>query len=179
MSAARDLLRILGLWRGRTGWLVLGAVIAGASALAGLALLALAGSGVAHGLATGALAAGTVSLLLMRPLILLRPLLRWAERMATHEATFRALADTRTWFFRRLAERLSAGPGLTRSGDLLGRLVTDVEALDGLYLRALVPMAAAAAAVLAVATILGALSPALAAIVAVPLALALLLPVLV
>ena len=178
MSAARDLARILGLWRPRGGWLVLGAVVACASALAGLALLALAGQGVAAGLATGTLA-GAGSLLLLRPLILARPLLRWAERMTTHEATFRALADTRSWFFRRLSGRLSAGPGLTRSGDLLGRLVSDVEALDGLYLRALVPMAAAAAVVLAVAVILGGLSPALAAIVALPLALALLLPVLV
>lgn len=178
MSAARDLARILGLWRSRGGWLALGALVACASALAGLALLALAGQGVAAGLATGTLA-GAGSLLLLRPLILIRPLLRWAERMATHEATFRALADTRTWFFRRLSGRLSAGPGLTRSGDLLGRLVSDVEALDGLYLRALVPMTAAAAVVLAVAVILGALSPVLAAIVAVPLALALLLPVLV
>ncbi|SHI92916.1 ATP-binding cassette, subfamily C, CydC [Roseomonas rosea] len=179
MTAARDLARILGLWRSRAGWLTVGALVAAASALAGLALLALAGSGVSQGLATGTLAAGAASLILMRPLILLRPLLRWAERMATHEATFRALADTRTWFFRRLSERLSAGPGLNRSGDLLGRLVSDVEALDGLYLRALVPMAAAASVVLAVAVILGGLSPALAAIVAIPLALALLLPVLV
>ncbi|MBP0492907.1 thiol reductant ABC exporter subunit CydC [Pararoseomonas indoligenes] len=179
MRAARDLLRILGLWRSRAGWLVFGVLAACASALAGLALLALAGAGVSSGLATGTLAAGMGSLLLLRPLILVRPLLRWGERMATHEATFRALADTRSWFFRRLAGRLSAGPGLTRSGDLLGRLVTDVEALDGLYLRALVPMAAAASVVLAVAVILGRLSPGLAAIVALPLALALLLPVLV
>ncbi|WP_338662661.1 thiol reductant ABC exporter subunit CydC [Pararoseomonas sp. SCSIO 73927] len=179
MRAARDLLRVLGLWRARAGWLVFGVLAACASALAGLALLALAGAGVSRGLATGTLAAGVGSLLLLRPLILIRPLLRWGERMATHEATFRALADTRGWFFRRLAARLSAGPGLTRSGDLLGRLVTDVEALDGLYLRALVPMAAAASVVLAVAVILGGLSPGLAAIVALPLALALLLPLLV
>ncbi|WP_424136421.1 thiol reductant ABC exporter subunit CydC [Roseomonas chloroacetimidivorans] len=179
MTAARDLLRILGLWRSRAGWLVFGALVACASALTGLALLALAGRGVAAGLATGTLAAGAASLILLRPLILVRPLLRWGERMATHEATFRALADTRTWFFRRLSGRLSAGPGLTRSGDLLGRLVSDVEALDGLYLRAVVPMAAAAAVVLAIAVILDALSPVLTAIVALPLAVALLLPLLV
>jgi ATP-binding cassette subfamily C protein CydC len=178
MTPVRDLLRILGLWRQGGGWLAFGALVAAASALAGLALMALAGQGVAQGLATGTLA-GAASLLLLRPLIILRPLLRWGERMATHEATFRALADTRTWFFRRLSERLSAGPGLTRSGDLLGRLVTDVEALDGFYLRALVPMTAAASVVLAVSVILGALSPGLATLVVLPLALALFLPVIV
>ena len=178
MTAARDLLRILSLWRGRGGWLVGAALVACVSALAGVALLALAGQGVGAGLAAGTLAAGAASLLLLRPLILLRPALRWADRMTTHAATFRALTDIRVWFFRRLAQRLPTVPGRTRSGDLLGHLVTDVESLDGLYLRALVPLAAAAVVILAVALVLGAASAPLAALVAAPLFLALLLPVL-
>ncbi|WP_376090266.1 thiol reductant ABC exporter subunit CydC [Roseomonas sp. CCTCC AB2023176] len=175
---ARDLLRVLGLWRNRTGLLVAGAVVACISALAGIALLTFAGDGVASGLATGTVVAASASLILLRPLIFLRPFLRWADRMVAHDATFRALADTRVWFFRRLAARLPTGPGM-RSGDLLGRLVSDVEALDGLYLRALVPLAAAAVVVLAIAVILGAMSLTLAALVAIPLAAALLLPILV
>jgi len=146
------------------------------STLLGVALLALAGRGVASALG-GAAFGGGMALLLLRPLVLLRPAARWVERMLTHAATFRALADTRVWFFRRLADRLPAGIGLRRSGDLLGRLVADVEALDGLYLRTIVPGAAALVVVLAVALLLGA-APALAVIVALPLALALLLPLL-
>lgn len=170
-----DLLRVLGLWRARTGWLVLGCAVAAASTLLGVALLALAGRGVASAL--GGAAFGGMALLLLRPLVVLRPAARWVERMVTHAATFRALADTRVWFFRRLADRLPAGIGLRRSGDLLGRLVADVEALDGLYLRAIVPGVAALAVVLAVALLLGA-APLLAVVVALPLALALLLPLL-
>jgi ATP-binding cassette subfamily C protein CydC len=178
MSAMpRLLLRVLGLWRARRGWLLAGAVVAGLAALAGIALLALAGRGVSEGLRNSALTAGAVgSLLLLRPLILVRPLARYLERLVTHSATFRALADTRIWFFRRLAERLPAGLGLRGAGDLLGRIVSDVEALDGLYLRALVPGAAAVAVVLALAVMLGAAGPGLAAVVALPLAAALLLP---
>lgn len=172
-----DLLRVLGLWRVRRGWLLAGGAMAALAALAGVALLALAGRGVSEGLRTGVLAGAAVgSLLLLRPLILLRPLARYLERLVTHAATFRALADTRIWFFRRLAERLPGGLGLRGAGDLLGRLVSDVEALDGLYLRALVPGAAAIAVVLAIAILLGAMAPALALVVALPLALALLLP---
>ncbi|MDJ0387031.1 thiol reductant ABC exporter subunit CydC [Roseomonas sp. E05] len=173
----RDLLRVLGLWRARSTWLVAGALVAMLAALAGVALLALAGRGVSEGLRHGALTGIAVgSLLLLRPLILVRPAARYFERLVTHAATFRALADTRIWFFRRLAERLPSGLGLRRAGDLLGRLVSDVEALDGLYLRALVPGAAALAVVLALAVLLGFAGPALAAVVALPLALALLLP---
>ena len=50
-----ELGRILGLWRGRGRWLVLGAAIAAVTALAGLALMVLAGRGVAQAaLGTGA-----------------------------------------------------------------------------------------------------------------------------
>lgn len=175
---ARDLLRILGLWRRRLGWLAAGALVALIAALAGLALLALAGRGVADGLQDGALFAGgtAATILLLRPVVVLRPVARYLERLATHEATFRALADTRVWFFGRLAERLPAGIGLRRMGDLLGRLVADVEALDGLYLRALVPAVAGLAVVTGMALVLGAASVTLAAIVVLPLAAALLLP---
>ena len=180
---ARDLLRVLGLWRGRVGWLALGTATAVGSTLLGLSLLLLAGQGVAERAiasaqgtaAAAALGVGGVALLLLRPLVLLRPVARWVERMVSHAATFRALADLRIWFFRRLAERMPAGVGGRSSGDLLGRLVADVEALDGLYLRAILPALAALAVVLAVALGLGA-EPALAALAGVPLLVALLLP---
>ena len=167
-----DLIRIWGLWRARGGWLLIGLGIGVASALAAVALLALAGLGVAAGVAAGG---GALAIFLLRPLMLARPALRWAERMASHEATFRALADTRIWFFRRLAERLPGGLGHTSAGDVRGRMIADIEALDGLYLRAVLPAVAAAAVVAAVALLLGA-EPGLAALVAVPLGAALLLP---
>jgi ATP-binding cassette subfamily C protein CydC len=146
--------------------------LAAAAALAGLALMGLAGQAVAAGL-LGAAAGGL--LVWLRPLALLRAGLRWAERMGTHAATFRALADTRVWFFRRLAARLPAGIGLRRAGEMLGRLTADIEALDGLFLRALVPIAAAASVAVA-ALLLGLASAWLAAVVVAPLALAVLLP---
>lgn len=167
-----DLIRIWGLWRARGSWLLIGLGIGVASALAAVALLALAGLGVAAGVAAGG---GALAIFLLRPLMLARPALRWAERMASHEATFRALADTRIWFFRRLAERLPGGLGHTSAGDVRGRMIADIEALDGLYLRAVLPAVAAAAVVAAVALLLGA-EPGLAALVAVPLGAALLLP---
>ncbi len=171
-----DLLRVLGLWRGRGAWLAAGLAIACASALSGVALLALAGRGVAEGVTAAALFAGGAALLWLRPIVVLRPVARYLERLVTHAATFRALADTRIWFFRRLAERLPAGLGFRRAGDLLGRLVSDIDALDRVYLGALVPGVAAAAVVLAVAIVLGAVSPALALLVTLPLLAALLLP---
>ncbi|WP_372619664.1 thiol reductant ABC exporter subunit CydC [Falsiroseomonas sp.] len=173
----RDLLRVLGLWRGRMGWLVAGAAMATLAVLVGVALMAVAGRGVANGLSGAALFAGAaVALAWIWPVALLRPVARYLDRLVSHAAAFRALSDTRVWFFRRLAERLPAGVGFRRTGDLLGRLVSDIDALDRVYLGALVPAVAAIAVVLAIALVLGAVSPPLALLVAAPLALALLLP---
>ncbi|MFM7414616.1 MAG: thiol reductant ABC exporter subunit CydC, partial [Alphaproteobacteria bacterium] len=100
-----DLFRVLRLWLERSGWLVAGIIVTVISALAGVALLAFAGKLVAAsvgGPGSAALAAaGVLALLWLRPLILLRPIMRYLERLATHEATFRALADMRVWFFGR------------------------------------------------------------------------------
>jgi ATP-binding cassette, subfamily C, bacterial CydC len=169
-----DLRRVLRLWAPRRNALLLGLLVAMVSALSGVALLALAGKGVAAG-AGGVGLVGVAALIWLRPLVVLRPLLRWWERMSTHAAAFRALADTRVWFFGRLAERMPAGIGLRGSGDLLGRVITDVEALDRLYLGGIVPAAAALAVVVAIAVLLGA-DPLLMALVALPLTLALILP---
>ncbi|WP_158744722.1 thiol reductant ABC exporter subunit CydC [Acidisphaera sp. L21] len=134
------LYRILLLWRRQWPWLAAGAIVSVASVLTGAALLALAGAHVAV-LLMGATAAVGAMLTALGPA---RVVLRYAERLVTHSATFRALASLRVWFFRRLAARSAGGLGMQRSGDLASRLVADVEALDGLYLRILVPLASAA-----------------------------------
>ncbi|CAH0168367.1 thiol reductant ABC exporter subunit CydC [Roseomonas sp. CECT 9278] len=180
----RDLIRVLGLWGARRWWLLAGALAAVLSTLAGIALLVLAGRVVAGAVAQGQAGAtalaglGLAALLWLRPVMLFRPVARYLERLVTHEATFRALADMRVWFFTRLAERLPAGIGLRQAGDLLGRLVADVESLDGLYLRVLVPAASSLAVVVALAMVVGAADPGLAALLALPLAAALMLPLL-
>ena len=171
-----DLARVLRLWGPRRNALLAGLGVAMLSALSGVALLALAGKGVAAG-AGGVGLVGVAAVIWLRPLVLLRPLLRWWERMSTHAAAFRALADTRIWFFGRLGERMPGGIGLRGSGDLLGRVISDVDALDRLYLGGIVPAAAGLAVVTAVALLLGA-EPLLMALVVVPLACALILPLL-
>ena len=135
----RDLLRILALWRGRLGWLLLGAVVSLGALAAGVGLMAVAGTVLAVAVTAGALVAPSV----LRGLGSARVVLRYLERLVTHAATFRALADLRVWFFRGLARSGAGGLGFRQAGDLLSRLVGDIEALDGLYLRILLPLAGA------------------------------------
>src|SRR5205823_4372323 len=115
----RPLLRILALWRGQVGWLLLGALVSLAAVAAGVGLMVMAGALVVAAATTGALGASA----LLRGVGVARVVLRYLERVITHSATFRALADLRVWFFRGLASRTAGGLGFRRSGDMLSRLV--------------------------------------------------------
>ena len=120
-------------------WLAAGVLVSLAALAAGVAMMAVGGATVAAAIAAGVLAAP----LALRALGSARVVLRYVERLVTHAATFRALADLRVWFFRNLAHSAAGGLGFRQAGDVLARLVGDIEALDGLYLRILVPLAGA------------------------------------
>lgn len=69
--------------------------------------------------------------------------LRYAERLATHDAAFRVLGRLRVWCLAALEPLAPAGLGGRRSGELLDALVGDVDTLQNLYVRALPPLAVA------------------------------------
>lgn len=143
--------RVMGLWRGEAVWLIGGVAMAlvSAGALAGLAVMA----------GAAPLAGGVLVVVALRGLGVGRVVLRYLERLVTHGATFRALTALRMWMFRGLAGRSSGGLGFLRRGDALGRLVADVDALDGLYLRILVPLGATLLLLVAVAVLIGGRAP--------------------
>ncbi|MFJ8048096.1 thiol reductant ABC exporter subunit CydD [Streptomyces luteogriseus] len=68
-----------------------------------------------------------------------RAVFRYAERLVSHDAVLRMLADTRVAVFRRLERLAPAGLRRVRRGDLLSRLVADVDALQDYWLRWLLP----------------------------------------
>jgi ATP-binding cassette subfamily C protein CydCD len=72
-----------------------------------------------------------------------RAVFRYAERLVSHDAVLRMLADTRVAVFTRLERLAPAGLRGTRRGDLLSRLVTDVDALQDYWLRWLLPVGSA------------------------------------
>ncbi|MFJ4362078.1 thiol reductant ABC exporter subunit CydD [Streptomyces massasporeus] len=72
-----------------------------------------------------------------------RAVFRYAERLVSHDAVLRMLADTRVAVFRRLERLAPAGLRRVRRGDLLSRLVADVDALQDYWLRWLLPAGAA------------------------------------
>ncbi|MFF5252362.1 thiol reductant ABC exporter subunit CydD [Streptomyces leeuwenhoekii] len=74
-----------------------------------------------------------------------RAVFRYGERLVSHDAVLRMLADTRVAVYRRLERLAPAGLLHRRRGDLLTRLVADVDALQDYWLRWLLPATAAVA----------------------------------
>ncbi|MEU0369627.1 thiol reductant ABC exporter subunit CydD [Streptomyces sp. NPDC006283] len=68
-----------------------------------------------------------------------RAVFRYAERLVSHDAVLRTLAEMRVAVYGRLERIAPAGLGRARRGDLLSRLVADVDALQDYWLRWMLP----------------------------------------
>ena len=65
---------------------------------------------------------------------------RYGERLATHEATFKLLTQLRVWAWRKVLPLSARNMQGLRQGELLNRLVADVDTLDHIYLRLITPL---------------------------------------
>ncbi len=93
-----------------------------------------------------------------------RAVFRYLERLLSHSVTFRLLARLRVWFYAALEPLAPARLQAYRSGDLLSRIVADVETLEDFYVRVLAPPLVAASVTALLLIFLSAYTPALAPI---------------
>ena len=137
------LLRLLAMAHPLRGRLLL-AVAAGAAATGcGVALLAVSGFLLARASQHPAIIAISVAVVAVRALSVGRGVSRYLERLASHDVAFRVLAQVRVAIWRRVEALAPAGLGLFRSGDLLARLISDVDATQDLFIRGITPLLAA------------------------------------
>ncbi|MFE4599982.1 thiol reductant ABC exporter subunit CydD [Kitasatospora indigofera] len=101
-----------------------------------------------------------------------RSVFRYAERLVSHDAVLRTLGTIRTAVYARLEQLAPAGLPAFRRGDLLSRLVADVDAIQDHYLRWRLPASIAAAVSVVSAVGLGLFLPAAGVVLALGLLLA-------
>ncbi|WP_028747333.1 thiol reductant ABC exporter subunit CydC [Rhizobium mesoamericanum] len=145
--------------------LLIGAALSATTVAAGIALLGLSGwfitaTGIA-GLSAATIATFDVFMPSagIRLLALCRTASRYGERLTTHDATLSVLAALRERLFRGWAMPGAARALARRPARLLFRLTGDIDALDSLYLRVLVPAGVAIVAALAASIALGFMNP--------------------
>ena len=138
-----------------------GAALAALTVVMGMALLGLSGWFITATALAGLLPATALVFDVFMPSAGIRLLAvgrtgsRYAERLVTHDATLAVLAALREKLFRSWAAPQAARLLLQRPARLLQRLTADVDALDNLYLRLLVPAVAAFGAALLLALAFG------------------------
>jgi ATP-binding cassette, subfamily C, bacterial CydC len=121
------------------------AVTLGALAVAfGVALIATAGYLISRAAEQPPVLALTTIVVAVRFLALARPLTRYLERLASHDLALRGLGRVRACVYERIAPLAPIELDTFRRGDLVTRMVADIDALQGLYLRVLGPPLVAA-----------------------------------
>jgi len=138
--ARREALRrAVAATRSRRRLLWLSVVLGAAAVLASVGLLTTSGYLISRAAQRPEVLALAVAIVGVRFFGISRALLRYAERLVSHDLAFRTLTDLRARFFERLVPLVPGGLGELRRGDLLSRFVGDVDRLQDLYLRALGP----------------------------------------
>ncbi len=131
--------------------MALGALLSLLAAMAAIGLLCLSGWFLAASAYAGLNVATAKAFNFFLPSIgvrlfaMTRTLARYGERIVSHDATFRILETLRGWCYGRIEPLVPARLSQYHSGDLLTRIITDIDTLDNLYLRVLSPTAVAMA----------------------------------
>jgi thiol reductant ABC exporter CydC subunit len=141
VHALRGALRLADTGRLRLALSLAAALVA---AGAGVALLAVSGYLISRAAERPAILTLTVAIVAVRTLAIGRAVARYAERLLSHDVALRILARTRRTVFARLVPLVPGGLPRLRGGDLLGRLVDDVDQLQHLYVSGLGPPLVAA-----------------------------------
>lgn len=150
----RALLPYLTLYKRHIWLLSLGVVLAIVTLLASIGLLTLSGWFLSASAVVGVAGIYSFNYMLpaagVRAAAIIRTAGRYFERLVSHDATFRVLLHLRVSTFGKLLPLSPAGLARFRQGELLNRVVADVDTLDHLYLRVISPMVGALVVIMVV-----------------------------
>ena len=138
----RRLLALAGMPRGRVA---LAVGLGTATVLFGVGLMTTSGYLISRAAQHPPVLELTVAIVGVRFFGLARPIARYLERLASHDLALRSLVRVRAVVFARIEPLAPAGLEGFRRGDLVRRMVGDIDALQGLYVRAVGPVLVAAA----------------------------------
>jgi len=154
--------RELGLMAGYRWWIAGGALLGFAAIGSSVGLMAMSAFLISKAALVTNVAEVSLAITAVRVLAISRAVFRYLERYATHRATLRILTRLRVWFYRAIEPLAPARLASYHSGDLLTRIVADIDTLEDFYVRILVPPVVAALVTVLGALLLGTFDPLLA-----------------
>jgi thiol reductant ABC exporter CydC subunit len=170
MGRAATLRRLLRLVAPAWGGMALGALLSFATIAAGIGLMATAAYAIARAAVVSSYVDIEAALAGVRVFAISRGSLRYLERFTAHDVSFRLLARLRAWFYAAVEPLAPAVLWRRPGGDLLGRIVADIETLEQFAVRVLMPAAAAVMAGIATSALLAVFDPVLGLVLAAAMA---------
>ena len=131
--------RLFGLMAGQRRWIAVGALLGFLAVGSNVALMAASAYLISKAAIVSNVAEIALAITAVRVLAIGRAAFRYLERYVTHRATFAILAELRVWFFASIEPLAPAGLATRRSGDLLARIVADIETLEDFFVRVVIP----------------------------------------
>ncbi len=141
------------------GGMALAGLLGFATIAAGIGLMTTSAYLISMAALHPSVAALGVAIVEVRFFGLARGVFRYLERYVSHDVTFRLLARLRVWFFQVVEPLAPAGLMPHRSGDLLSRIISDIETLQNFYLKVIAPPLVAALVGVGMWLLLGAFNP--------------------
>lgn len=135
----RIILRLLAFLRPFAGEVFAAVLLGVGTVAAGIGLLGTSAYLIALAALHPSIGALQVAIVGVRFFGITRGVLRYLERLVSHSVNFRLLARLRVWFYRAIEPLAPAGLEELRGGDLLARVVGDIDTLEHFYVRAVSP----------------------------------------
>ena len=155
-------LRLLRFLAPYSKWVALAVLLGALTVGSSVALLATSAYLIAAAALQPSIADLGITIVGVRFFGLSRGILRYLERLVSHNTSFRLLAELRVWFYNAIEPLAPARLQNYRSGDLLSRIIADVETLKDFYVRVVGPPLVALVVTLGVMLFMAAFDPLLA-----------------
>ena len=131
--------RLLSFLHGSWNWVALSVLLSALTIGSSVALIGTSAWMISTAAIATAVADLGVSVVATRLFGISRAVFRYLERLVSHNVTFRLLARLRVWFYEKLEPLAPARLMDYKSGDLLARVIGDVETLENFHVRVISP----------------------------------------
>jgi thiol reductant ABC exporter CydC subunit len=135
----KTFLRLLAFLRPFIGSVFLSVFLGAATIFCGIGLLGTSAYLIASAALHPSVAALEVAIVGVRFFGIGRGVARYMERLASHSANFKLLANLRVGFYQQLEPLAPARLVGRRSGDVLGQAIADIDTLENFYIRLIAP----------------------------------------
>jgi ATP-binding cassette subfamily C protein CydCD len=136
---ASMLIHLLSFLKGSWGWVLLSVLLGGLTIGSSIALMGTSAWLISTAALHPSIAVLEVAIVGVRFFGISRAVFRYLERLVSHNVTFQLLSRLRVWFYQKLEPLAPARLMEFRAGDLLARIIGDVDTLENFYVRVIAP----------------------------------------